>query len=97
MSEIRCMVSSYQGKLSLQASDYRVKPGRSSRHEQFRHTPPHPTQKPRRVKRRRLRCDCGQLAVTVLQVRVGTDPQYTIRLPLCPACLALEQGFRREG
>ena len=48
--------------------------------------------RPRRVKKRRqtatpLRCDCGQLAVTVLLVRVGSDPQYTIHLPLCPACL----------
>jgi hypothetical protein len=38
-----------------------------------------------------MTCDCGQLAVTVLVVRVGSDPQYTIRLPLCPACLNLEQ------
>jgi hypothetical protein len=47
--------------------------------------------------KRRLRCDCGQLAVTILKVRVGTDPQYTIHLPLCPACLALEQGFCADG
>lgn len=40
-------------------------------------------------------CDCGKLAVTVLQVRVGTDPQYIIRLPLCPACLKLEQDLRQ--
>jgi hypothetical protein len=43
------------------------------------------------TRQRRLRCDCGQLAVTLLRVRVGSDPQYIIRLPLCPACLKLEQ------
>jgi hypothetical protein len=47
-----------------------------------------------RSKHHRLRCDCGQLAITVLRVRVGTDPQYTINLPLCPSCLALEQSFK---
>jgi hypothetical protein len=42
--------------------------------------------------RRRLEyCDCGNLAITVLQMTVGTDPQYIIRMPLCPACLKLEQ------
>ncbi len=39
---------------------------------------------------RRLRCDCGKLAVTVRLVRVGCDPQYTVRLPLCTSCLQLE-------
>jgi hypothetical protein len=49
------------------------------------------------IKRRRLRCDCGQLAVTVLTVQVGTDPQYTIHLPLCRDCLILEQSLRWES
>jgi len=40
-----------------------------------------------------MRCDCGQLAVTVLTLKVGSDPQYTVHLPLCSACLALEQGL----
>jgi hypothetical protein len=47
--------------------------------------------RPWRVKQRRLRCDCGRLAITVLRVRVGSNPQYVIRLLLCPACLKLEQ------
>ena len=53
--------------------------------------------KPRPVRQRRLRCDCGQPAVTVLSVRVGSDPQYIVHLPLCPNCLKLEQRFRNEG
>jgi hypothetical protein len=52
---------------------------------------PHASPKLHRLKQRRLRCDCGRLAITVRLVRVGSDPQYTIRLPLCPACLKLEQ------
>ncbi|MFZ2097161.1 MAG: hypothetical protein WAV05_11045 [Anaerolineales bacterium] len=52
-----------------------------------------PYPKARRLKPHPLRCDCGQLAVIVLRVRVGTDPQYTVQLPLCPSCLALEQSF----
>jgi hypothetical protein len=48
------------------------------------------------TRQRRVRCDCGQLAITVLLVRVGSDPQYTIRLPLCPACLNLEQELHQE-
>ncbi len=51
---------------------------------------------PRKVKQRRLRCDCGQLAITHLTVRVGSDPQYIISLPLCPACLILEQELHRN-
>ncbi len=43
------------------------------------------------------RCDCGLRAVTILTVRVGCDPQYTIRLPLCRDCLALEQELREAA
>ncbi len=42
---------------------------------------------------KRILCDCGQPAITVLVVKVGCDPQYTVHLPLCLACLALEQSF----
>jgi hypothetical protein len=57
----------------------------------------HAIRQGRPFNRQRLEyCDCGKLAVTVLQVRVGTDPQYIIRLPLCPACLKLEQDLRRD-
>ncbi len=51
---------------------------------------------PRRFNRERhVYCDCGMLAVTVLKVLVGSEPQYTIRLPLCPACLQLEQDLEQ--
>jgi len=50
--------------------------------------------RPYRRRRRRSRCDCGRLAVTVLTVRVGIDGAYTVRLPLCAACLELE---RKDG
>jgi len=51
----------------------------------------------RRFTRQRLEyCDCGELAVTVLRIRVGSDPQYTIRMPLCPACLKLEQDMEQD-
>lgn len=53
--------------------------------------------KPRRLKSYRLRCDCGQLAVTVIKVRVGTNPQYDVKLPLCASCLALERSFDSPG
>jgi hypothetical protein len=53
----------------------------------------HARRKPRRLKSYRLRCDCGQLAVTVIKVRVGTNPQYVVKLPLCASCLALERSF----
>jgi hypothetical protein len=49
--------------------------------------------RPHQVQSHRLRCDCGQLAVTVIKVRVGTDPQYTVQLSLCASCLALERSF----
>ena len=40
----------------------------------------------------RFRCDCGQMAVTVILVTVGEkDSRYTVRLPLCPACLEIEK------
>jgi hypothetical protein len=48
-------------------------------------------------KSRRLRCDCGRLAVTTIIVQVGYDPQYSITLPLCRACLALEQAMHNDG
>lgn len=53
--------------------------------------------KPQLVKHRRLRCDCGQIAVTVLLLRVGINPQYTIHLPLCRDCLALEHSLQNDG
>jgi hypothetical protein len=52
--------------------------------------------KQRQVKPRRLRCDCGQIAITLLTVKVGSDPQYTIHLPLCRDCLALEQSLHTD-
>ena len=53
--------------------------------------------RPRRVRQRKPRCDCGQLAIKILLVRVGTDPQYTVPLPLCQECLTLEENLRDEG
>jgi hypothetical protein len=50
-----------------------------------------PARKPPQPRHRRLICDCGRPATSVKLVIVGTDPQYTIRLPLCPECLKLEQ------
>jgi hypothetical protein len=50
--------------------------------------------KPSKVKHRRLRCDCGRPAVKVLLVRVGSDPQYTVHLPLCRDCLELEHSMQ---
>ena len=47
-------------------------------------------------RRRRLRCDCGRIAVTVISVRVGIDPQYTIQLPLCRDCLSMERGLQNS-
>jgi len=97
MSEIRYIVSNFEGMQPLRELTHRFTPGYSNRFKRVRHQPAQPSSKPRRVKQRRPRCDCGKLAVTVLQVRVGSDPQYTIRLPLCSACLALEQSFRSGG
>jgi hypothetical protein len=54
---------------------------------------PNPMRKPRSMKNRRQRCDCGRLAVKVLLVRVGSDPQYTVHLPLCRDCLKLEYSL----
>ncbi len=45
---------------------------------------------------RRPMCDCGSPAVTIKLVKVGTNPQYTIRLPLCAACLKLEQELASD-
>jgi hypothetical protein len=46
-------------------------------------------------------CDCGRLAVTVLTVYAGYDSydhtaRTPVRLPLCPACLKLEQEMWAE-
>ena len=96
MSKFRCTVVNFNEVRPLRQSTYRFTPGPSNPLERKRLRPAKPSQKPHRVKRRRLRCDCGKLAVTLLEVRVGSDPQYTIRLPLCSACLALEQSFHSE-
>ena len=42
----------------------------------------------------RLRCDCGKMAVTVIEVRVGLDGAYVERMPLCADCLRLEREAR---
>ncbi len=52
---------------------------------------------PPRKKHKRLRCDCGKPAVTVVEVRVGEDGVYRVRLPLCADCLAIEQSYGLEG
>ena len=44
-------------------------------------------------RQKRLTCDCGKPAVTVLPVRVGKDGVYEARLPLCAECLELEQSY----
>ena len=45
----------------------------------------------------RFRCDCGQMAVTVILVTVGVkDSRYTVRLPLCPACLEIEKETQAQ-
>jgi hypothetical protein len=46
---------------------------------------------------KRLRCDCGKPAVTVVEVRVGENGVYRVRLPLCADCLAIEQSYGLEG
>jgi hypothetical protein len=51
----------------------------------------------RQARRRQPRCDCGRIAVKVLHVKVGSDPQYTVSLPLCSMCLALEEGMHAEA
>jgi hypothetical protein len=47
----------------------------------------------RGAQRKRLRCDCGKPAVTVVDVRVGEDGVYQVRLPLCADCLQIEQSY----
>ena len=86
-----------EGMHPMRESTSRFTPNRTSRFGQARLKPAHPRPKPHRVSQHRLRCDCGKQAITVLQVRVGSDPQYTIHLPLCAACLDLEQSFHTEG
>jgi hypothetical protein len=49
-------------------------------------SPPHKRHK-------HLRCDCGKPAVTVVDVRVGEDGVYQVRLPLCADCLQIEQSY----
>ena len=46
---------------------------------------------PRHRRPRRLRCDCGGMAVTVVTVKVGIDGMYSVQMPLCEDCLRLEQ------
>jgi hypothetical protein len=65
--------------------------------------PSHPSRKDLSIlhhrpftRQRHVYCDCGNLAVTVLQLRVGSDPQYIIRMPLCSACLKLEQDMEQD-
>jgi len=97
MNEIRYIVSSFEGTHPIRESTYRFTPRRANRLKREKLQPTLSPPKPHRVKQRRPRCDCGKLAVTVLEVRVGSDPQYTICLPLCSSCLALEQSFRSGG
>ena len=56
---------------------------------------------PRRMlknkRKRRLRCDCGKPAVTVVTLWVGIEPQYLIKLPLCSECLALENSLKSDS
>jgi len=66
-----------------------------------RHSPPknlHPSKlvnKRSPGRHRRIYCDCGQPAVIVMPVIVGINPQYVVHLPLCEACLALEQASKK--
>jgi hypothetical protein len=48
------------------------------------------------TRKSRLMCDCGRPAVTVKMVKVGIDPQYTIRLLLCAECIKLEQELEQD-
>ena len=75
-------------------SSFRFDPGRIARKGKVGQARPSLPRKPHAVRQRPLRCDCGQIAVTVLTVRVGSDPQYTIHLPLCHECFTLEQDYR---
>jgi hypothetical protein len=52
--------------------------------------------KGRRQRRTRLRCDCGEEAVTVILVEFcHLDGDVSVqRLPLCPSCLEVEQETR---
>ena len=83
-------------KLNVRGSFW-FDPGRITRRSKVGQNHLSPAGKPRPVRHRPLRCDCGQIAVTVLTVRVGTDPQYTIHLPLCHECFALEQDYISWG
>ncbi len=80
--------------IALTMKVFHLAAGTSTRAGQARHKARTGKTPPRRNRIRPPRCDCGQPAVTVLTVRVGTNPQYTVRLWLCSACLALEQGFQ---
>jgi hypothetical protein len=51
----------------------------------------------RGAQRKRLRCDCGKPAVTVLDVRVGVEGVYRARLPLCAECYAIEKSYGLQG
>ena len=41
-------------------------------------------------------CDCGEKAVTVILVQVGTEKDgiTTVRMPLCGECLQLERDIQ---
>jgi len=39
-----------------------------------------------------LRCDCGKPAVIVVEVEVGLDGAYHMRMALCEECYRLEKG-----
>jgi hypothetical protein len=49
------------------------------------------------AKASRQRCDCGRLAVTVITVIVGSEPQYSVELPLCAECLRLEKEMQGDS
>lgn len=43
-------------------------------------------------RRASIPCDCGEEAITVILIQVGTEKDgfSTVRMPLCDACLKLE-------
>ena len=69
----------------------------SQPHKEAAKQVPSQLRQPYKKKRsRRLRCDCGKMAVTVIEVRVGSDPQYTVHLALCADCLELERELHQK-
>ncbi len=73
-----------------------IAPSRKGRSHKPRRSPKEKLHPAPARKRRPLRCDCGQVAVTVISVRVGLKDQYIIHLPLCRDCLALERAMHDE-